>query len=292
MSDRSLVQWTGATWNPWQGCRKKSDGCKFCYMFRDKERYGQDPKHVHRSSRATFDAPLKWQREAERGDRVGHDRFVFTCSWSDWFIEEADGPWRDDAWAIVKACPSLTFQILTKRPERMAGNFPSDWGSGYPNAWGGVSVENQAMADERIPILLGEPWSLRYLSVEPLLAAVNLGLWRVAIPKHREHWPAEKVDNFWCIAGGESGNTTGKYRARPCDLAWIRSVVEQCRAAGVPCFVKQLGSKPLYHGSVDGEAVPLDLKDHHGGNIDEWPCDLRMREMPTPRTTAPAGRLF
>lgn len=279
-------------------------------MFRDKERYGQDPTRVHRSSKATFDAPLKWQREAERGDRVGHNRLVFTCSWSDWFIEEADGAWRDDAWAIVNACPLLTFQILTKRIERAKDCFPSDWGAGYPNAWGGVSVENQAMAEERIPHLLCSPWSLRYLSVEPLLGRVDLTSLKLSPQCENEDMDgnvcggqplvnaftrAERCDCTtegaeplawhridWCIVGGESGNDAGKYLARPCDIAWIRSVVRQCHHADVPVWVKQLGSRPFSNNfnPILRMGGYLSLKDHHGGDWDEFPEDLRVRQMP------------
>jgi protein gp37 len=208
-------------------------------------------------------------------------------------------------WAIIKACPLLTFQILTKRPERMTGHFPADWGpDGYSNCWGGVSVEDQKAADARISHLLRSPWSIRFLSVEPILSLIDLTngnasgydwnyltgeMWS---PAHSRRM--QGVD--WVIVGGESGNKTGKYQARPCNLEWIRSVVRQCRPAAVPVFVKQLGSKPVLPagGHVPGGAktFPLTFKDHHGGNWDEWPCDLRVREMPTSRTVAPAGSLF
>src|ERR1700728_2917718 len=102
--DRSKIAWCGPTWNPWRGCIKVSPGCKNCYMYRDKKRYGQDPYTPVRSAVQTFNKPLKWQREVREGKRVGHDRLVFTCSWSDWFIKESD-PWRGDAWSIVRQCP-------------------------------------------------------------------------------------------------------------------------------------------------------------------------------------------
>jgi protein gp37 len=291
MGDTTGVNWSGATWNGWQGCRKISLGCKFCYMYRDKERYGQDPTVVHRSSKSTFDRPLKWQREAERGDRVGHDRLVFTCSWSDWFIEEADGPWRDDAWAIIRACPLLTFQVLTKRIGRAKDCFPSDWGGGYPNCWGGVSVEDQAAANSRIPELLRTPWVLRFLSVEPLLGLVDLrrGIYLKRDDPRPWYGEGTSLEGIgWVIVGGESGNDSGKYRARSCDLSWVRGVVEQCRAAGVPVWVKQLGTRPFHHGTVDGGAASLNLKDRHGEDWSEWPCDLRVRQIPAVMESARA----
>src|SRR3990167_6883297 len=98
---QSKIEWTNDTWNPWHGCTKVSEGCDHCYMFRDKVRYGQDPELVVRS-KTTFTAPLKWKEPS----------LVFTCSWSDWFHKAADA-WRDEAWAIIKATPHLTYQILT-----------------------------------------------------------------------------------------------------------------------------------------------------------------------------------
>lgn len=106
MGNSSNIEWTDATWNPWHGCHKVSQGCKNCYMFRDKRRYGQDPNVVTRAASTTFYAPLKWKKP----------RRIFTCSWSDFFIEEAD-PWRDEAFAIMALTPQHTYQVLTKRPE-------------------------------------------------------------------------------------------------------------------------------------------------------------------------------
>lgn len=245
MGEASKIQWTNHTWNPWHGCQKVSAGCKFCYMYRDKERYKQDPTTVLKS-KSNFHQPNKWKEPA----------LVFTCSWSDWFIEDAD-PWREEAWAIIKANPHLTFQILTKRPERIAACLPDDWGEGYPNVWLGVSVENQAMAELRIPLLQEIPAAVRFLSVEPLIGAVNLDDYL--------------QDIHWVIVGGESGNDTGKYRYRPCDTGWIKDIMVDCAVHQVPIFVKQLGT---YIAKNYG------MKDRHGGNISEWPPYLQEREFP------------
>ncbi len=134
MGEITGIGWTDATWNPWYGCSKVSPGCAHCYMFRDMKRYGSDPEVVTRS-KTKFDEPRKWKTP----------RRVFTCSWSDWFHEGADA-WRAEAWAIVRDTPHLTYQILTKRPERIADHLPPDWGEGYPNVWLGTSVENQRFA--------------------------------------------------------------------------------------------------------------------------------------------------
>ena len=162
MGKNSSIEWTDHTWNPWQGCHPISAGCANCYMFRDKRRYGQDPSVVVRSKRATFCKPAHWNEPAK----------VFTCSWSDFFIEEAD-PWRDEAWDIIQTTPWLTYLILTKRIERAAQNLPTAWP--FPNVWLGVSVENQQTADERIPILLQASAAVRFVSVEPMLGPVDLG---------------------------------------------------------------------------------------------------------------------
>lgn len=238
MSDLTKIQWTDATWNPWHGCHKVSPGCKLCYMFREKARYGQDPNAVVRS-KTTFDAPLKWKEP----------RLVFTCSWSDWFIEEAD-PWREEAYGIMRRTLQLIYQVLTKRIERAAGRLPNPM---LPNMWLGVSVENQQYKN-RIDLLRETPAALHFLSLEPLLEDLDT-------------LDLRGID--WVIVGGESGPG-----ARPFDVDWARSIVEQCAAARVPCFVKQLG----FHVIQDGERRIK--KDPKGGDMHEWPHDIRVREMP------------
>lgn len=252
-------------------------------MYRDKERYGQDPTVVMRS-KTNFMQPLGWREPA----------LVFTCSWSDWFIEEADA-WRGDAWDIIKATPWLTYQILTKRPERILANLPKDWGKGYPNVWLGVSVEDQAAAEKRIPLLLGIPAKIHFLSCEPLLGPVFLR--HIEADKTadsiiiidaltgnkreigRAGYPILPIHNVidWVIVGGESGNDTGKYRYRECKTEWFDIIIADCEKTGVPVFVKQMGT---HLAKLKG------YKDRHGGDIKEWPKELQVREFP-PETKAP-----
>lgn len=304
--DRSNISWTGATWNPWQRCVKVSAGCKFCYMYRDKKRYGQDPTKVVRSAPATFNKPLKWQREVEAGKRSGRDCLVFTCSWSDWFIEQADA-WRPEAWEIIRQCAGLTFQILTKRPERIAENLPPFWDEISSRCWMGTSAENQKAFNLRHTQLadvwpIGPSAPLRFLSIEPLLSPIDFGDEPLAVD--------------WTIIGGESG---GKDECRACEVSWIRSIVRQCAAANVPCFVKQLGSRPTldyYHddysyrdwgsagphtvwaadgtgkghfkwesGLIDGQPragsfFERHMSSAHGTDMAEWPDDLRVQQFP------------
>ena len=188
MGEATEISWTEATWNPWRGCHKVSAGCKNCYMFDGQLRYGQDPGQVIRAAPATFGAPLKWHE----------GRKVFTCSWSDWFIREAD-PWRGEAWDIIRATPQHTYQVLTKRPERIAECLPADWGAGWPNVWLGVSAEDQKAAELRLPLLRGIPAAVRFVSCEPVLGPMRLDLAGLA----------------WVICGGESG--AGR---RPFERSW------------------------------------------------------------------------
>jgi protein gp37 len=183
-------------------------------MFAWARRGGFDPTAVVRTK--TWGDPPKWQREAEGASRV--DR-VFTCSLSDFFIEEAD-PWREDAWEVVRSCPNLVFQILTKRPERIGSHLPPDWGEGYRNVWLGVSVENRRHGLPRIDILRTVPAALRFLSIEPLLE------W---IPG-----PSLNLDGIgWVIVGGESGPGY-----RPMEPGWAITIRNRCRHLGIPFFFK------------------------------------------------------
>ncbi|MCW5887880.1 MAG: phage Gp37/Gp68 family protein [Anaerolineales bacterium] len=222
MAQKSKIEWTQSTWNPWHGCIKVSPGCKNCYMYRDKNRFGQDPKLVSRS-KTTFRDPLKWHSPT----------LIFTCSWSDWFIEEAD-EWRDDAWDVIRKTPHHTYQILTKRPERVLETLPRDWGKGWSNVWLGVSVENQKY-EPRLDLLRRVPAKVRFVSAEPLLAPI----------KFRN---LKKID--WLITGGESGPG-----ARPMDMDWVRSIRDQCKKAKVAFFHKQNGGTTIVDGAWGGRKV-------------------------------------
>ena len=218
------IAWCDATWNCWQGCTKVSSGCSHCYMYREKKQYGQDPSVVVRSKPATFNAPLKWKP----GKRV------FVCSWSDFFHSAADA-WRAEAWAIIQQRPDLTFLILTKRIERVA-MWPILWPSNnvttWSNVWLGVSVEDQATADARIPLLLQTPAAKRFVSYEPAIGPVNFECFpSTGCPTG---WLEDEAGIDWIICGAESGP-----RARPMHPDWARSVRDQCQAAAVPFFFKQ-----------------------------------------------------
>jgi protein gp37 len=261
MAFTSGIQWTEATWNPWHGCIKVSPGCKYCYMYRGKEQYKQDPTIVQRS-KTRFNDPLKWKEP----------RLIFPCSWSDFFIEQADA-WRPEAWRIIQATPHHTYQMLTKRVERIERNLPlykTGWRQGLPyiprNVLMGLSAENDDEFQSRAPVLenvVRFNYSRWWISAEPLLGPMQ-NLW----------WWLDDDDGLvapsWVVVGGESGNDNGKYKYRECKLEWIEDIVEQCKNHGVPVFVKQVGTHL---------AKKLGLKDRAGGNMEEWPEHLRVRQM-------------
>lgn len=265
MAANSAIEWTDATWNPWQGCTKVSPACANCYMFSDMKRYGKDGSVVHKSSDDTWGLPIKrWKR----GDRAGQYKIppglkVFTCSWSDWFHKTAD-PWRDQAWDIIRQRPDLTFQIVTKRTERIADCLPPDWGDGWPNVWLIATVENQQLAEVRIPQLLRIPAVVRGLSCEPLLGPIALRF-RYPIDNYGGFhnfdslcgyggWdaPRDNCKLHWVIAGGESG-----HNARPVHPDWIRSLRDQCQAAGVAFHFKQWGEWCHWSQTTDDAARQL-----------------------------------
>lgn len=256
MGKNSAIEWCNHTWNPFRGCHKISAGCKNCYMFREQKRYGHDPNVVVRCSSSTFNAPLKWAREA---DIAEGPVLVFTCSWSDFFIEEAD-PWRDEAWEIIRQTPQLTYLILTKRPELIAKRVPPDWWKGYPlpgfggysNVALGVSVENQE-ALGRVLKLREVPAQWYFLSLEPLLGPIDF----TSLPYC---WD-------WVIIGGESDRTN----PRPLDLLLVRDLIEDCHERGSAVFIKQLGT---------AWAREVGAKDWKGADWSEWPEDLRVRQFP------------
>lgn len=163
----------------------------------------------------------------------------------------------------------------------------SPWNDSNPGAWPlpnvhlGVSCEDQQRADERIPELLRCPAAVCWVSAEPLLGPINFGRipWGGIHTDVLQGWTDPKAGIRWIVVGGESGR-----RARPFDIGWGRNIIEQCRVAGVACFIKQLGACPVWttHPGPDGETERIKYADSHGGDPREWPPDLRVREFPAP----------
>jgi len=237
MGKISGIDYVDASWGPWRGCTKVSEGCAHCYAERQMKWHGMDFNTVKLAADATFDAPLHW-KEPKR---------IMVCPWGDFFHPDADG-WRFEALLIMKMCQDgtlgtatgkyakHTFVVVTKRPERMVdclygsgaklGYFAH--GDSLNNTWLLVTVENQRRADERIPQLLRlrdyGNWPVLGVSIEPMLGEVDITPWLAQLN--------------WVIVGGESG--TG---ARPMHTDWVRKVRDDCQAAHVPFYFKQ------YHGT-------------------------------------------
>lgn len=264
--EHTKIQWADHTFNPWIGCTKVSEGCKNCYAEALDKRFGKrrwgSSAPRERTSEANWRKPLLWNKKAQE---AGERHRVFCASLADVFDAEVPQKWRNDLWSLIVATPSLDWLLLTKRPQnaRWDGMMPRRWlESGTPaNVWVGTSVEDQQTAEKRIPLLLDAPAPVRFLSLEPLLGPVDLT--RLADDVGARDGLEAGI--HWVIVGGESGPG-----ARPCEVEWIRSIVDQCRLNDVPVFVKQLGSR-------------AGLTDPKGGDPAEWPMDLRVREFPAQR---------
>lgn len=321
----SKIQWTDNSWNPiravtsddrvgWH-CERVSPGCEHCYAETQNVARRFDKGTglpYNRKSRDvvqmvlhedTLVKPLRWRKP----------RRVFVCSMTDLFGEWVPDEMLEQVFGVMKRCSQHQFQILTKRPERMRDYMQGRvqharqlWAKVNdtdparaerfavpPNVWLGVSAEDQRRLNERWEHVANTPAAVSFLSLEPLLGSINLCwcsdsdlTWDGAQP----HCPLHGLNPVsWVIVGGESGPG-----ARPCSVEWIRSILRQCQAAGVPAFVKQLGSRPL---AIDtelwerdgrswetttptGALVPMKMRHSHGGEMWEWPGDLRVRQWP------------
>jgi protein gp37 len=312
------IQWCDDTWNPWRGCTKVSAGCANCYaevnvgVRMHGVGWGDAAARV-RSGDQTFNAPLRWNKKPWVCDDCGkawpqyskhrethtlclehpggntHRRRVFSLSLGDWLDDKMPIEWLADMLQIIWRCKNLDFLLLSKRPENWRTRLMTvmskitdgtgtdgifwqwlvDWLGEKPpqNIWLGVSVENQETADERIPQLLAIPAAVKFVSYEPALGPVDFN-----------DQPLDWLD--WIIVGGESGP-----KARPCNVEWARSTIAQCQAAGVACFIKQLGAKPYCDPACDDSTVKL--HDSHGGDPAEWPEDLRVRQFPKSTALVP-----
>ncbi len=233
------IEWTDETWNPVTGCTKVSAGCANCYAERMARRlagrygYPEAPHHFDVTLHPErLEQPLRWRKP----------RRVFVCSMGDLFHEDVPYSWVEDILRIALWTPQHTYQILTKRPERMRvayRTFCQTFNEGYPtkplpNVWLGVSCENQDAADARIPPLLQTPAAVRFVSAEPLLGAIDLGL----VNEHGGPADFARINGLhWLIVGGESGPG-----ARPMHPDWARGLRDQAQTAGVPFFFKQHGA--------------------------------------------------
>lgn len=301
VGDQTRIEWASATWNPVTGCTRISRGCDFCYIGRtppfrmagrtfDREGIGGTTGVLLHPDR--LDQPLRWTRPRE----------IFVNSLSDLVHDEVPDRFVAEVFAVMALAPRHRFMVLTKRHGRMRSLLNSSdfrWKVWHhmltithdrsmampaphreelswplPNLWLGVSVEDQARADLRIPALLEMPAAVRFLSCEPLLGPVDLAATLSKISPGDEHpWRTSRLRRrdvlrvrdvlHWVIVGGESGPT-----ARPMHPDWARGLREECAAAGVPFFFKQWGEwapvpdsdgKPVVYLDAAGQEVPWDV---------------------------------
>jgi protein gp37 len=341
MAEHSPIGWTDNTWPIIGGCDYVSPGCSNCWAVRDSWRLAHNPHAAVRAAfadtvRKTDDGKLVWtglvRTLPQRLDwplRWRAARLIFVCSQADLFNPKVPFEFIAAAFGVMAAAPLHTFQVLTKHPARMREFF--DWlaadregpvvrslwearrlvaGFGrhepFPNqlpawplenVWAGVTVEDQKRADERIPELLNCPAVVRWLSVEPMLESVSIRPWLTS---------SDGVD--WVVCGGESAQT--RATTREFRIGWALSLLEQCRAANVRFFMKQLGTKPQevafptvasdeerrrWHAA--GWSVIHDLNGEHWRRYPKipagrtsrykwhepefWPLELRVQEFPT-----------
>lgn len=291
MSEKTTISWTDSTWNPVRGCSKVSAGCQHCYAMKFAARFSKPGQPYHGLAKMTphgpewtnevktvpdmLDAPLHWRAP----------RRIFVNSMSDLFHEQVPLEFVDEVFAIMALTPHHTYQILTKRPERMQAYLAP--GSGIitaagpqdritliaertetiapceirrrwplPNVWLGVSAEDQPAADLRIPFLQETPAAVRFVSVEPMVGGVTLA----------EGWMQGDRRMDWVIIGGESG-----VGARYMDPAWAQRLVLQCSSAGIPVFFKQVGAVA---------ARQWRYSNSKGSHPADWPEWMQVRQFP------------
>lgn len=295
------IEWTDRTWNPTRGCARVSPGCVNCYAERQAIRHAGKGDHYEglvksvnghptwtgrlRMVPTRYEEPLKWKKPS----------MVFVDSMSDLFHKDVPRMVLDRLFEVMAVAAWHKFQILTKRARRMreylTNTPPPCWTPEPPkNIWLGVSCEDQERADERIPELLATPAAVRFVSYEPALGPLDFNALADAVDTSynlnalsglRECPFGATVTRFtgtkldWVIVGGESGPG-----ARQFDMGWVESVLKQCRAAKVPCFVKQMGANVVGPHPNSVNQTTWSFTDRKGGTPAEWPEHLRVREWP------------
>src|SRR5579872_16983 len=261
------IQWTDATWNPVRGCSRVSEGCRNCYAERQAARF-RGPGKPFEGFVHTVNGYPAWTGKVALMEKHLEDpmhwttpRRIFVNSMSDLFHEALSDRDILRVMRVMDRAPQHTYQVLTKRPKRMR-DFMREHLHGKPPRylWLGVSVEDQATGDERVPLLVQTPAALRFVSYEPALGPVDFGGDLAALD--------------WLIIGGESGPG-----ARPFEIRWAERAIKDCHSCGVACFVKQLGASVM-------------ARDSKGGNPEEWPEHLRVRERSEVRMNEQAAKVL
>lgn len=301
MSANSKIEWCEATWNCLAGCSEISPGCAHCYAATMAARLEAMGQEKYRGTTKKAGTRAHWTGQINLDEKAlqiplktKKPTTYFVNSMSDLFHEAVPSDFIDSVFRVMVEAKQHTFQVLTKRAERMAEYTCKRWGrfdgKEYPlspNIWLGVSCEDQQRFDERQGFLRATPAAVRFLSCEPLLGPINLhaGLCKHATgkPEHAAqtygHYCNPSGEIHWVIVGGESGQ-----HARVMQLEWAQSIVDQCKAAGVPVFVKQMGSNPKATGYIEGleepDLYPIHYKSKKGGDPSEWIKSLQVREYP------------
>lgn len=222
-----------AMWNPWHGCHKYSDGCKFCYIHKGDYKRGIDTNNIEKTDK--FYTPILKNKKGEYKIKSGQT--VYLCFSTDFLIKEAD-EWRNECWEMIKERSDLTFIFLTKRIERFLECIPDDWNGGYDNVIVGCTVENQDRADFRLAIFDKLPIKHKNIICQPLIEKVD-------ISDHLEN--IELV-----VVGGESD-----YNARILNYDWVLSIRQQCIEKDVHFEFRQCGT----HFIKDGKTYNLNVRD-------------------------------
>lgn len=210
-----------ANWNPWHGCTKYSEGCRFCYVYRQDTYYGNPVASSLCRKTQAFDLPIKKKRDGNY--RIEPGTVVYTCFSSDFLLKDAD-EWRGECWKMMKTRQDCYFYFFTKRIERFMDCVPEDWGDGYDNVLVGCTCENQDRVDFRLPIFTKLPIKHKSIIIGPMLTSVDL-----------RPYLSEDIEEVSC--SGESG-----IDVRPMDYDWVLDVREQCVAKNIPFFFHQTGA--------------------------------------------------
>jgi protein gp37 len=254
--ENSKIEWCDHTFNPWIGCQKVSPGCDHCYAetMSNWRRWAEWGPHGERkrTSEANWKKPLRWAKQAN-----GHRPRVFSVSLGDWLDNKVPREWRSDLGRLIEATPELDWLLLTKRPQNYEKLAPWDLDKIPPNVWLGVTAEAQQYYDRRWAILSQAriKATVKFVSYEPALGRLT---------KLQLQSGGSVPD--WIICGGESGPG-----ARCMKEAWVRDLRDECADLDIAFFMKQIGS--------NHDRWPTNISDQ-GGDMREWPKDLRIRQFP------------
>lgn len=207
-----------AMWNPWRGCHKYSEGCKYCYIHKGDIKRNIDTNMIVKTT--SFEAPVAKNKKGEYKLKSGQT--VYTCFSTDFLLEDADS-WRQECWSMIKERSDLNFLFLTKRIERFMQCIPDDWQDGYENVTVGCTIENQDRADYRLSIFSALPIKHKNIICQPLIEKISIEKYLTGV---------ELV-----VVGGESDKN-----ARPLNYDWVLSIRDQCINQGVHFEFRQCGT--------------------------------------------------